>query len=71
MQRILSVQYAIPDVVQISQECRDLISRIFVADPATVSNFCFLRIQVYYADIWIIPDLCNNFRDMVVKKHAF
>ncbi|KAJ0097590.1 hypothetical protein Patl1_28764 [Pistacia atlantica] len=35
IQRILSVQYAIPDVVQISQECRDLISRIFVADPAT------------------------------------
>lgn len=39
MQRILSVQYSIPDVVQISQECRELISRIFVADPAMVSNF--------------------------------
>lgn len=35
IQRILSVQYSIPDAVQISQECRDLISRIFVADPAT------------------------------------
>ncbi|XVF17741.1 hypothetical protein REPUB_Repub10bG0149700 [Reevesia pubescens] len=31
--RILSVQYAIPDFVQISPECRHLISRIFVADP--------------------------------------
>ncbi|KAL5557094.1 hypothetical protein UlMin_039330 [Ulmus minor] len=35
IQRILNVQYAIPDVVQISPECRELISRIFVADPAT------------------------------------
>uniref|UniRef100_A0A2N9FYU2 non-specific serine/threonine protein kinase n=1 Tax=Fagus sylvatica TaxID=28930 RepID=A0A2N9FYU2_FAGSY len=34
IQRILSVQYSIPDCVQISQECRHLISRIFVADPA-------------------------------------
>ncbi|XP_039009667.1 serine/threonine-protein kinase SRK2I-like isoform X1 [Hibiscus syriacus] len=33
IQRILSVQYAIPDFVQISSECRHLISRIFVADP--------------------------------------
>ncbi|XP_039042370.1 serine/threonine-protein kinase SRK2I-like [Hibiscus syriacus] len=35
IQRILSVQYSIPDFVQISPECRHLISRIFVADPAT------------------------------------
>ncbi|XP_062155375.1 serine/threonine-protein kinase SRK2I [Alnus glutinosa] len=35
IQRILSVQYSIPDCVQISAECRDLISRIFVFDPAT------------------------------------
>ncbi|XP_040999218.1 serine/threonine-protein kinase SAPK10-like isoform X1 [Juglans microcarpa x Juglans regia] len=35
IQRILSVQYSIPDGVQISPECRDLISRIFVFDPAT------------------------------------
>ncbi|XP_062215194.1 serine/threonine-protein kinase SAPK10-like [Phragmites australis] len=35
IQRILGVQYSIPDYVHISPECRDLISRIFVADPAT------------------------------------
>ncbi|KAF2295193.1 hypothetical protein GH714_032007 [Hevea brasiliensis] len=34
IQRILNVQYSIPDIVQISPECRDLISRIFVFDPA-------------------------------------
>lgn len=32
--RILSVQYSIPDNIQISEECRLLISRIFVGDPA-------------------------------------
>ncbi|KAG6653153.1 hypothetical protein CIPAW_05G055400 [Carya illinoinensis] len=32
--RILNVQYSIPDYVHISPECRHLISRIFVADPA-------------------------------------
>lgn len=34
IQRILNVQYSIPDYVHISIECRHLISRIFVADPA-------------------------------------
>ncbi|KAA3474282.1 serine/threonine-protein kinase SRK2I-like isoform X1 [Gossypium australe] len=33
IQRIINVQYSIPDFVQISPECRHLISRIFVADP--------------------------------------
>ncbi|PHT59773.1 Serine/threonine-protein kinase SRK2I [Capsicum baccatum] len=34
IQRILNVHYSIPDYVHISPECRHLISRIFVADPA-------------------------------------
>ncbi|XP_020592693.1 serine/threonine-protein kinase SAPK10-like [Phalaenopsis equestris] len=34
IQRILGVQYSIPDNVPISLECRHLLSRIFVADPA-------------------------------------
>lgn len=46
MQRILNVQYSIPDYVHISPECRHLISRIFVADPAKVisstNNFSVL-----------------------------
>lgn len=32
--RILNVQYAIPDFVRISMDCRQLLSRIFVANPA-------------------------------------
>ncbi|XP_073063608.1 serine/threonine-protein kinase SAPK10-like [Primulina eburnea] len=34
IQRILSVQYSIPENINISEGCRHLISRIFVADPA-------------------------------------
>lgn len=33
IKRVMAVQYKIPDNVYISQGCRDLISRIFVADP--------------------------------------
>ncbi|XP_027334024.1 serine/threonine-protein kinase SAPK3-like isoform X2 [Abrus precatorius] len=32
--RIIGVQYSIPDYVRVSSECRNLLSRIFVADPA-------------------------------------
>ncbi|XP_022843469.1 serine/threonine-protein kinase SRK2E-like [Olea europaea var. sylvestris] len=39
--RILNVQYSIPEYVNISEECRQLISRIFVADPAQVSSSTF------------------------------
>lgn len=35
MQKILGVQYSIPDYVHISPECRDLITRIFVGNPAS------------------------------------
>ncbi|KAK1267953.1 Serine/threonine-protein kinase SAPK10 [Acorus gramineus] len=35
IQRILTVQYSIPDYVHVSAECQHLISRIFVATPAT------------------------------------
>ncbi|KAI4382035.1 hypothetical protein MLD38_008046 [Melastoma candidum] len=34
IQRILSVQYSIPDYIRVSNDCRNLLSRIFVADPA-------------------------------------
>ncbi|XP_004511972.1 serine/threonine-protein kinase SRK2I-like [Cicer arietinum] len=34
IQRVLNVQYSVPDFIQISPDCRDLISRIFVSDPS-------------------------------------
>ena len=38
LQRIMAVQYKIPDYVHISQDCRHLLSRIFVANPIRVCN---------------------------------
>ncbi|OAY33350.1 serine/threonine-protein kinase SRK2A [Manihot esculenta] len=34
IQKIMAVQYKIPDYVHVSQDCRHLLSRIFVANPA-------------------------------------
>ncbi|XP_071701956.1 serine/threonine-protein kinase SRK2I-like [Rutidosis leptorrhynchoides] len=34
IQRILDIQYSIPENIEISPECRHLLSRIFVGDPA-------------------------------------
>ncbi|KAL8093761.1 hypothetical protein AgCh_035590 [Apium graveolens] len=39
MQRILCVQYKIPDSVDISQDCRHLLSRIFVSPASRVQFF--------------------------------
>ncbi|XWS40021.1 hypothetical protein CRYUN_Cryun18bG0104400 [Craigia yunnanensis] len=36
IKRIMSVQYKIPDYVHISQDCKHLLSRIFVANPSRV-----------------------------------
>lgn len=36
LQKILGVQYAVPDYVHISPECQDLISRTFVLNPDQV-----------------------------------
>lgn len=46
IQRILSVKYAIPEDVRISPECCHLISRIFVADPATVCHHFLLLLSL-------------------------
>ncbi|XVF60932.1 hypothetical protein PTKIN_Ptkin08bG0087800 [Pterospermum kingtungense] len=34
IQRIMAVQYKIPDYVHVSQDCRNLLARIFVANPS-------------------------------------
>ncbi|MED6150294.1 Serine/threonine-protein kinase srk2e [Stylosanthes scabra] len=61
--RILKVQYSIPDSVNISPECRHLISRIFVADPAQRINMPEIRNHPWFlknlpADL--IVDYTNN-----------
>ena len=64
MQRILSVQYSIPDAVQISTGCHHLISRIFVADPAAVSNSGFSKNILYFLDNHMVPFLSNSLRNL-------
>lgn len=44
IQRIMAVQYKIPDYVHITQDCRHLLSRIFVANPAKVCK-CYAAEQ--------------------------
>ena len=49
-QRILGVQYSIPDYVRVSADCKHLLSRIFVADPAKVTPAVeFIAPQRIYA----------------------
>ena len=56
-QRILGVQYSIPDYVRVSSDCRRLLSQIFVSDPSKVLPFCVRESQVTLrlfqeADTW-------------------
>ncbi|KAL2595365.1 hypothetical protein AAZV13_11G034800 [Glycine max] len=46
--RIMSVQYAIPDYVRVSKECRHLISRIFVANPAKRINISEIKQHLWF-----------------------
>ena len=57
LQRILSVQYSIPDYVHISSECRQLLSQIFVSNPAKARYFhLFMSVLLvstyYFLEVW-------------------
>ncbi|KAF9624849.1 hypothetical protein IFM89_015403 [Coptis chinensis] len=48
IERIIGVQYSIPDDVQVSSDCRLLISQIFVSDPLKVIFFPLtVRLLIY------------------------
>ncbi|XP_015890045.2 serine/threonine-protein kinase SRK2I isoform X2 [Ziziphus jujuba] len=68
IQRILSVQYSIPDSIQISQECHNLISRIFVADPAARITIPEIRNHQWFlmnlpADLMDESTMGNHFEE--------
>lgn len=46
LQRIMAVQYKIPDYVHISQDCRHLLSCIFVANPSRVWKISIFEFYV-------------------------
>lgn len=52
IQRIMAVDYKIPDYVHISQDCRQLISRIFVANP-----YKRITIKEIKSDAWFLKNL--------------
>lgn len=64
VQRIMAVQYKIPDYVHISQECKHLLSRIFVTNPAKVRTFIFSwvkTVSLVFFD-FVIFFLCRESR---------
>ncbi|KAI3726257.1 hypothetical protein L1987_66054 [Smallanthus sonchifolius] len=56
--RILHVQYSIPENIQISPECRHLISRIFVGDPT--QRITMAEIKQHE---WFLKNLPTNLMD--------
>ncbi|KAF3793008.1 Serine/threonine-protein kinase [Nymphaea thermarum] len=50
--RIMNVQYTMPDYVRISADCRQILSRIFVADPSKR-----ITIQEIKNDHWFLKSL--------------
>jgi serine/threonine-protein kinase SRK2 len=66
MQRILSVQYSIPDYVHISAECRHLLSRIFVANPSKR-----ITIQEIKNDPWFLRNLPADLVDRADRSYDF
>ncbi|CAM8999409.1 unnamed protein product [Rhodiola kirilowii] len=55
-QRILSAHYSIPDYVRVSNECKHLLSRIFVADPE--KRVTIPEIQKH---LWFLKNLPEEF----------
>ncbi|KAK8918726.1 Serine/threonine-protein kinase SAPK10 [Platanthera zijinensis] len=66
IQRILGVQYSIPDYVHISAECRHLISRIFVANPAT--RFTMTEIRNHE---WFLRNLPTDLMDDIAMSNQY
>jgi serine/threonine-protein kinase SRK2 len=68
IQRILSVQYSIPDNIQISSDSRHLISRIFVADPTTRITMCEIKNHPWFlmnlpADLMDVNTMSSQYEE--------
>ncbi|XP_038900630.1 serine/threonine-protein kinase SRK2E-like isoform X3 [Benincasa hispida] len=65
IQRILNVQYSIPDYVHISPDCCHLMSRIFVADPAKRISIPEIKKQE-----WFTKNLPSELEeDQMINSH--
>ncbi|KAG0477201.1 hypothetical protein HPP92_013605 [Vanilla planifolia] len=66
VQRILGVQYSIPDYVHISPECRNLISQIFVGNPAMRITMSEIR-----SHQWFLKNLPADLMDESTMGNQF
>uniref|UniRef100_A0A0D9VGY8 non-specific serine/threonine protein kinase n=1 Tax=Leersia perrieri TaxID=77586 RepID=A0A0D9VGY8_9ORYZ len=62
--RIVSIQYKIPEYVHISQDCRQLLSRIFVANPAKRITIREIRNHP-----WFLKNLPRELTEAVQGKY--
>ncbi|XP_027348446.1 serine/threonine-protein kinase SAPK7-like [Abrus precatorius] len=64
--RIVAVQYKFPENVSITQDCKNLISRIFVANPAKR-----ITIKEIEGHPWFLKNLPKDFTEDVCYKKEF
>lgn len=65
MQRIMKAQYSLPPDVALMPECRDLLARIFVADPSRRITLDHLRLHP-----WFLRNLPPELQVWVVWAHG-
>ncbi|KAK9144730.1 hypothetical protein Sjap_004633 [Stephania japonica] len=58
--RIMKVLYSIPDYVHVSSNCRQLLSRVFVADPSKVRPFFLKKIETSYSNFRLSTNCLRN-----------
>uniref|UniRef100_A0A453JUS3 non-specific serine/threonine protein kinase n=1 Tax=Aegilops tauschii subsp. strangulata TaxID=200361 RepID=A0A453JUS3_AEGTS len=68
IQKILGVQYSIPDYIHIPMDCRNLLSRIFVANPATRITIPEIKNHPWFlknlpADLMDGPTVSNQYEE--------
>lgn len=70
LQKILGVQYSIPDNIQISVECQHLLSRIFVANPAEVNYFDSRINTILDTSAWLFEFFNSIFCFLICNSNA-
>uniref|UniRef100_A0A453DKN7 non-specific serine/threonine protein kinase n=1 Tax=Aegilops tauschii subsp. strangulata TaxID=200361 RepID=A0A453DKN7_AEGTS len=63
--RIMSVQYKIPEYVHVSQTCRHLLSRIFVADPRKRITMAEIK-----AHPWFLKNLPRELKEEAQQAYS-
>ena len=65
-QRILNMDYVLPAHVRVSAECRDLLGRILVADPATRITLAGIQQHAWF--LAALPDGCQDMNARMLEE---